>query len=242
MNIIIYICKDLIVIHINMQTFRELVYMVMDELKLYSDDSNFTEDHIIMLLVKYRAFLLKQKYSDIRKTIPESNYQDICLELMEVPAIAGIPCEGGVFLKSKEKIPFLMTIGLKRVYTDSYYKGEITYITKDRMRYTGYNKYLANIVYCSVGPDDYLYFKFSNEEFLETENVHLYGIFQDCARASELQCDKDCELIDRVFPLEDTLVPTTIELTLKELLGAAYRPEDKQNDASDDLSEVAIKK
>ena len=51
MNIIIYICKDLIVIHINMQTFRELVYMVMDELKLYSDDSNFTEDHIIMLLV-----------------------------------------------------------------------------------------------------------------------------------------------------------------------------------------------
>ena len=65
MNIIIYICKDLIVIHINMQTFRELVYMVMDELKLYSDDSNFTEDHIIMLLVKYRAFLLKQQYQKV---------------------------------------------------------------------------------------------------------------------------------------------------------------------------------
>lgn len=224
-----------------MQTFREMVYMVLDELKAYSDDSNFTEDHIILLLVKYRTFLLKQRYSDIRKVIPESNYQDICLELVEVPSIPGIPNDNSLFLKSKEKIPFPMPIGLKRVYTDSYYKGEITYITKDRMRYTGYNKYLSNIVYCSLGPDDYLYFKYSNDEFSETKNVHLYGLFQDCAKASELQCNKEKDLLDRDFPLEDNLVPDVISLTLKEILGAQYRPEDKQNDASDNLSEVNIK-
>ena len=43
-------------------TWREAVYMVLDELKLMSDDSNFNEDHIIFLLSKYRSFILKQTY------------------------------------------------------------------------------------------------------------------------------------------------------------------------------------
>jgi hypothetical protein len=42
-----------------MTTYRELVYMVLDELKAKSDDFYYTEDHIIFLLDKYRAFLLK---------------------------------------------------------------------------------------------------------------------------------------------------------------------------------------
>jgi hypothetical protein len=42
-----------------MSTFRDIVYMIMDELKLSSDDSYYTEDHIIFLISKYRAFLLK---------------------------------------------------------------------------------------------------------------------------------------------------------------------------------------
>lgn len=221
-----------------MQTFRDLVYMVLDEIKLQSDDSTFTEDHVIFTLIKYRALLLKQRYSDIKKIVPESNYQEICLNLERTSSIPGKPIGKDVYLKSVERVPFLMSFGLKRAYTDSYYKGEVTYISKDRMRYVGFNKYLSNIVYCSIGPDDYLYFKFSNEEFLDVTKIHLYGIFQDCARASELQCDKECELLDRPFPLEDSLISPLVELSLKELLGAAYRPKDDINDAKDDLSDL----
>ena len=94
--------------------------MVLDELKLSSDDAQFTEDHVMFLLNKYRTFLLKQKYSDIKKQIPESNYQTICLDLIQVPAILGEPCEGGTYLRSKEKIPFLMQIGTPRVYPIDY--------------------------------------------------------------------------------------------------------------------------
>ena len=72
-----------------MSTYRELVYMVLDELKGISDDFTYTEDHIIFLLNKYRAFILKQRYSDVKKFIPESNYQTICLDLIQVPAISG---------------------------------------------------------------------------------------------------------------------------------------------------------
>ena len=224
-----------------MSTYRELVYLCLDELKLYSDDSVFTEDHIIFLLNKYRSFLLKQRYSDIKKQIPESNYQNICLDLIQVPAISGEPCEGGVYLRSKDKIPFLMKIGTPRVYSSDYYQGEITYVSRERMRYIGYNKYLKNIIYASIGPDSYLYLKSFNPQYLYLEKIKVTGIFEDPQAASELQCsdDSECDILDRVFPIETSLIPPMIELVVKELLGAEYRPEDSNNDSSDDLSNLA---
>ena len=224
-----------------MSTFKELIYLVLDELKGMSDDFDFTEDHVHYLLTKYRAFLLKQRYSDIKKQIPESNYQTICLDLINVPAISGEPCTGGVYLRSKQKVPFLMQIGTPRVYPIDYYQGEITYVSRDRMRYVGYNKFLQNVIYCSIGPDNYLYFKSSNTQYLYLEKVKFTGIFQDSMQASDLQCPDNngetvCDPIDRTFPIEDALVPPLIELVVKELAGSAYKPDDEANNAKDDLS------
>lgn len=230
-----------------MSTYKELIYMVLDELKLSSDDTQYTEDHIIFLLDKYRAFLLKQKYSDIKKYIPESNYQTICLDLIQVPAIAGGPCEGGTYLRSKEKIPFLIKIGTPRVYPLDYYQGEITYVSRDRMRYVGYNKFLQNIIYCSLGPDNYLYFKSSNPQYLYLEKVKFTGVFQDSAKASDLQCPDDngdiiCDVLDRTFPIEDSLIPPLVELIVKELSSSIYRPDDETNNAKDDLANKITEK
>ena len=226
-----------------MSTFREIIYMILDEMKISTDDSYFTEDHIMYLINKYRVLILKQRYSDIKKQIPESNYQTICLDLIEVPAISGEPCEGGSYLRSKEKVPFLMQIGVPKIYPIDYYQGEITYVSRERMRYIGYNKYLQNIIYCSLGPDNYLYFKSNNPQYLYLEKVKLTGIFEDSINASQLQCsnDKECDILDRTFPLEDSLIPIVIELVVKELLAANYRPKDDINDAKDELSEVATK-
>ena len=229
-----------------MSTYKELVYMCLDELKLYSDDALYTEEHIMFLLGKYRTFLIKQRYSDVKKQIPESNYQTICLDLIEVPAISGEPCEGGFYLRSKEKIPFLMKIGNPRVYPIDYYQGEITYVSRDRMRYVGYNKYLQNIIYASLGPDNYLYFKSFNPQFLYLEKVRMTGIFEDTLAASELQCpdengDTVCDVLDREFPIENALIPPLIQLVVEELTKAEYKPEDKENNSDDDLSEVVSK-
>ena len=220
--------------------------MVLDELKLSSDDAQFTEDHVMFLLNKYRAFLLKQRYSDIKKQIPESNYQTICLDLIQVPAISGDACEGGTYLRSKEKVPFLMQIGTPRVYPLDYYQGEITYVSRDRMRYVGYNKFLQNIIYCSIGPDNYLYFKSFNPQYLYLEKVKFTGIFQDSIQASDLQCPDDngdiiCNSIDRTFPIEDALIPPLIELVVKELTSSIYKPDDESNNAKDDLANKMTK-
>ena len=229
-----------------MSTYKELTYMVLDELKLYSDDALYTEEHIIFLLSKYRVFLLKQRYSDVKKQIPESNYQTICLDLIEVPAISGEPCEGGSYLRSKEKIPFLMKVGNPKVYPIDYYQGEITYVSRDRMRYVGYNKYLQNIIYASLGPDNYLYFKSFNPQFLYLEKIRMTGIFEDTLAASELQCPDEsgntvCDVLDREFPIENALIPPLIQLVVEELTKAEYKPEDKENNSDDDLSEVVSK-
>ena len=224
-----------------MSTYKELVYMCLDELKLYSDDALYTEEHIMFLLGKYRTFLIKQRYSDIKKQIPESNYQTICLDLIEVPAISGEPCEGGSYLRSKEKIPFLMKIGNPMVYPVDYYQGEITYVSRERMRYVGYNKYMKNIIYASIGPDNYLYFKSFNPQYLYLEKARMTGIFEDPQAASELQCpdengDTVCDVLDKTFPIEDSLVPQLVQLVVQELYNPSRSDEDGENNAKDDLS------
>ena len=222
-------------------TYREIIYIILDQLKNTSDDSLFTEDHISFLADKYRTFLLKQRYSDIKKQIPESNYQTICLDLIKVPAIDNYSC-GGYYLKSKEKIPYLMKIGNTVVYPTDYYQGNITYISRDRMRYVGYNKWMKNIIYCSLAPDGYLYFKSENPQFRYLEKVRFTAIFEDAEKVSELSCDDNdtnsCTLLDKIFPLEEALVPTLIELIVNEIKKATYSPEDQANNAEDDLADM----
>lgn len=223
-------------------TYRELVYFVLDELKLSSDDATFNEDHIIFLLGKYRGLLLKHQYKDVKKEIPESNFQTLCLDLIQVPAITGEECEGGTYLRSKEKVPFLMNISTPRVYTEDFYQDSITYISRERMKYVGYNRWIPNIIYASIGPDNYLYLKSFNPQYLYLEKVKLTGIFEDPDKAAELECNRgedSCDILDMTFHLEEALIPQVIQLVVKELSRPEYLPKDSINNANDDLSGIA---
>lgn len=227
-----------------MAKYKEIVSMVLDELKVTSDDSVFTEEHIIFLAGRYRSFLLKQRYySDLKKQIPESNYQTLCLSLEKVEAIEGLPCEGGFYLRTKEPIPDLLPFGVTRMYTSgSYYKGNIEMVSKDRFKYTGYNKFLQNIIYATLDPDGRIYLNSANPQFLYLCEAKLTGIFENAEEASELSCDTDdesCDILDRDFPLEDALIAPLIELVTKELSPSIAAPEDKDNDANDNLSGVS---
>lgn len=218
-------------------TWREAVYMVLDELKLMSDDASFNEDHIIFLLGKYRSFILKQVYSKVKQPISESNYQTICMDLTLMS-----DCEYGDLICSNDVIPTISDLGTPRVFTNNYYYGDITFVSKERMRYVGNNKWLSNIIYCSIGPDKHLYFKSSNPQFKYLESVKFTAIFEDATKASELSCDKDstesCDILDTEFPLETALVPQLIELTVTEIKKALYDPEDIENNANDDLANL----
>ena len=184
--------------------------------------------------------------------MPESNYQTIELSLVAAPMMPNDYIDyKGPYARTKETIPFILHIGNPRVFSSlgissdatgdrDYFSGEFTLVSRDRMRYIGYNKFLQNIIYCSIGPDNYLYFKSSNPQYLYLEKVKFTGIFQDSMQASDLQCPDDngetvCNPVDRTFPIEDALVPPLIELVVKELAGPVYKPDDEANNAKDDL-------
>lgn len=246
-NFLLYLQEFFINNNIDM-TYRELVYMIMDELKGSSDDFSFNEEHIRFLCSKYRAFLLKQRYyTDIKKDISEDNYQTICIDLMQVPAIDGEECEGGTLLKSRNKIPTTMGFGNTRVYPINFMQGDISFINRDRMKYVGYNKWLNNIIYCALGPDNYMYMKSWNPQFLYLEKIKMTGIFTDLEKAFEFKCNcedscsDECDIMDSTFPIEAALVTPLIDLVCKELRGAEYMPSDEKNDANDQLDTINVK-
>ena len=218
--------------------------MVLDELKFYSDDSSFTEEHVLFLLDKYRSLLLAQRYKDVRKEIPESNYQTICVDLKQVNAIDGTPCTGADYMKSLQEIPNMMQVGKQKISSLDYFQGNFAYTNNERFKYVGNNKYLKNQIYGTIAPDNHLYLKSSNPQMYYLEKVKVTGIFEDSSKAAELQCpdasgEKPCDVMDMEFPIEEALIPPMIELIVKELSGHAYQPADNENNATDDLDRLA---
>lgn len=221
-----------------MSTYREVVYMIMDELKLNSDDSYFTEDHILFLIDKYRNFLLTQKYKS-SDDIPDSLYQTLCIPLVE---IEGEDCDGIHYLRSKKKLPNLLGIGKVYASTYDYYQNiHITYVPRERMRFVGENKYMKNIIYCSIDPEHYLYLKSMNPQMFYLQFMKFTAIFDDSKTAFDLKCDEICDILDTKIPIEDSMIPQLIEFVVKELGVPEYKPEDVKNDAQDQLKDVSAK-
>lgn len=226
-----------------MNTYRQLIYMCLDQLKLISDDSYYTEDHIMFLLDKCRTLLLNQKYQKGTKEVASSNYQTLCLDLIDVPAIAGVPCEGGSYLRTKIQIPHLMNIGMPRLYSGIFYENNVTIVPIERMKYVGHNKYLKNIIYASVGPDNYLYLTSSNTQFKYLDKINISGVFEDANAAAEYSCettnnDKCIDKLDLNYPIEESLIEPLIEYVVKVMSGYIYRPKDSNNNSNDDLSDL----
>ncbi len=227
---------------------KELIYYILDSVKIISNDSIITEDHVFYLAKKYRSFLIKKEQEKEKSTTDiasEFEYQQICLDLEKVPAIDGEPCTGGYYLRTTKAVPKTLEGATPRVYPIDFYQAiNIVYIPRDRMRYIGTNKFLQNIIYVSLGPDKHLYLNGSNPQFMYLRKLRMLGIFEDFDEASKLACDSDgnstpCDYLDMEFPIRDYLVPTLIELCVKDITGAAYRPKEDRNNNRDDLPLIA---
>lgn len=226
---------------------KEITYMVLDLCKDASDDSYLTEEHVIFLLKKYRSFLIKKEQEKEKASTDvasEFEYQQICLDLEKVEAIEGMPCTGGYYLRSTKPVPDLMPFGTTRLYpSGSYYKGNIEFVTKDRFKYVGNNKWTQNIIYATLDPSDRIYLTSANPQFLYLQQATLTGIFENPEDVADLECsnasDAACDILDKDFPLEDALVAPLVELVAKELSPSVPAPEDKENNADDNLSQKA---
>lgn len=221
---------------------NEVVYYCLDAIKAFSDDSYVNEEHILFLLGKYRGALLQQ-YHNIKKMIPESNYQIISLNLKEANML---PCTPGPRLMSVEKLPTLMTIGKPSILLVNGLESEIIeFVPFSRLKAVGWNKWKKNFIYAAIGTDGHLYMVFTNPQAQYLSMVRLKGIFEDFEKAldlgyvdSENNDGNDCDLMEREFPLEVSLIPDLIARVVKDALGVLYRPSDPSNNAADDLADI----
>lgn len=211
-------------------TYRELVYMCLDEIKLASDDSYITEDHILFLISKYRAFLLRQKYEKTNMPVSESNYQTVQLyDGDRCPSLLGIAkprisVQGVKTAENGDEIPY------------SFY---CTYVTQHRFEFIGNNRILAPITYCTIDKWGTLVFKIKPEG---TFDIQCEAVFEDILKATQAQMDwsGNVEILDEECPIEAELISGVQELVVKDALGIAYRPKDNMNNANDDLSSLGV--
>lgn len=232
-------------------TYREAVYLIMDLLHLMSDDAGYTEQHIIFLLNKYRIFLLKNLDKDPNAVanLTDSAYQSVDLELVKVSENNAISCissdmttDAYYIWRSTEPVPPLANVGVEKVYyhkSDSYfyddfYQVEMPFVSMDRMKFVGQNKWLKHFLYCSIGPDNYLYAK-SVRDYGTPLSVTLKGIFEN----PEDLMDEEDEILDEKMPIDESLIPQLIDFIVKLIAAAEYRPDDPYNNATDDLARMA---
>ena len=228
---------------------KEIAYACLDLAKAStSDDSYLTIDHCIFLCKKYRAFLIKKEQEKNRgsqEVASEFEMQQICIDLEKVPAIDGSACTGGYYLRSTKPIPKILEGYQPKVYPIDYYQGtNISFVSRDRMRYVGTNKYLQNIIYSSLGPDLHLYLNSNNPQFLHLKKLRMSAVFDDFEGATDLLCDDagestPCDVLDAEFPIREHLIPPLIELVVKALNGSKFQPIEVKNDAKDNLPEQA---
>ena len=227
-----------------MATFNQIAYMIYDELGLGSDDGKFNIDHVLFLMGNYRSYILKQQYTNAKKTIPLSNYQTICIDLEY-----NNDCIRGNEVKSINKIPDFTNLNSTDSVTinpvgDLFKNIEYALVSEDRFKYVGNNKWLTRIVYFTVGTNQHLYLKSNDSNFKYLKKVEVNALFDDTVEAAKLSCNKEegsCEYLDTKYPIEESLIPVLIELVVKELSSTIYKPEDDINNASDDLTKVVSK-
>lgn len=216
-------------------TWRELVYMVLDALKIHSDDSKFTEEHVVFLLTKYRAYAINQKYLKSMEGVNNSNFQVLTLNIDSITN--NYLCGNGNYAKSITEVPGIIKVSLPEVKLEDFSNREIVFTNNNRMKYVGYNRFLPSIIYCSIGSDKHLYLKGTNT-INDITSVKMEAVFEDPNIVDDLNGNK-LDILDRTFPTEAILIPSILELVIKDLTGGIYKPSDNTNDAQDALSDLA---
>lgn len=213
-----------------MTTYREAIYMCLDLLKGTSDDFSYTEDHIAYLLDKFRALLLKQRYgNDPKKHIPYSNYQNV--------EVSFSPKEVKTIVKSDNQIPNMLQLGIPRIITPDnyYYDYKFEFTSRERLPFTGNNRFTSMINYCAIDEDNHVLYKTKPNQWIMTEDTiqltpnrfSIVGIFEN---PKDLYDD----YIDEAIPIEETLVTTLIGMVVDSLAKVVTAPSDTINNGTDE--------
>lgn len=209
-----------------------------------SDDTRLSSRHIYNKIISVRARLISQDAKKKQK-ISQWNYQTLpCVELIKVPAhdCPCIPPVGCDILRSKHMLPKPLS-GLSGTLIQAVTSIDRT-IKFSEISINAINSQKGN-KYSSKGNN---YFIENGYLYISTPNskvgvIRIIGLFEDPLEVKKFEsyCEdcKDCvdctDYDEEVFPLDNDMVDTLIELSIQELVVMfGGIPEDTRNDNKDE--------
>lgn len=213
------------------KTYRDLVFIIIDELKILSDDSTFEPEHFSFAINKYRALLFSQKYKGKKVDIPTVWYQRLT-----VPFTTKVT--GTSLYKSTKKIPQVLDITDPWKYTfiieQNKYTETINFVNPHKFKFTGFNKWLATQKYATIGIDGFMYVKRSDSA--DNQSLYYDTILDNPIDADSFNNTNTPDFLDIEFPCEESMIQPIIDLCLKEFSSVIGISRDITNNASDDSS------
>ena len=234
-----------------MATKRELIFTVMEGLKIQSDDTDVSQELISSLIDAARATTLKQMYGNKDWNLPIELRQEVCIGLAPADSVQGANCLGKI-LRSTERLPKGISIkggdgALLRVKRYDRQSTQINIVPVERLPMVGHNTFTANMVYAAVDVDRYLYLVSANKKHMFMEAVRVDGVYESPELAAKLKCTSvfgnvktlECEPWDEEYPLELALQDIVLGVVMKGLATRLQLPEDNINDSEDKRQEKA---
>lgn len=249
------------------KTYREIVFIIQDEIKILSDDSIFEPEHFVFLANKYRALLFNQKYKGKKVEIPFSYYQRLNVYFDTNYS------DGSIYQSFKQLPNILDTTNLWQytfVHNDGMRSNNLNFINPQRFKNVGYNKWLKNQVYITIDLDNYMYAKspgsnldnatpLVGEADVSTSEINYTLISEDGLNqlvgdnlidayvyydtildnpieGYRFNDDNTLDVLDFIFPCEESLIQPIIDLCIKEIGVINGIPMDSTNNATDDSS------
>lgn len=219
---------------------REIIYSILDKLKIYTDDAHFSEELVSFQIDMKRAMLLKQQYAKSDWHIPNEVKQELCLAVGLVNKVEGLSCAGTMLSTS---VPLPRSIKIKgkegplAVRLKDGSAIPLSIIPIERIPFLFSNKYTNFLVYCAVDVDGKLIIISKNNKYKFLKSIKVTDIYESPDEAWALMCSTTSatqEAWDADYPIESAMADTVVDLIVKDLARTLSLPADNSNDATDE--------
>lgn len=237
-------------------TKREIIFTILEKLKIESDDSDLTQEFVSALIDLTRAKLIKQTYGNKEWNIPIELRQELCLSLSPVSSVDGISCSGTI-LRTDDIIPKGISVkgadgAVLRIKRFDRKQLQINIVPIERLPLIGHNPFTSGMTYGAIDSDRRVYLLSGQKQHSFLEYIKVEGIYENpddiwalkcgdaatstsVAKSTEINHNADvpCEPWDEQYPLEASMIDDVVEIIIQQLIRREKMPEDNLNDAED---------
>lgn len=222
----------------------QIIYDVKELLNQYSDDSDYSDKHILYLYNLKRSKYLRQLLDDKSRTFDKIMIQSLCLEFEEVDKSICELTVGCTVLRSKKPLPTLLPVRnrdtLLSIQPSIALSKPFKVIDINQANYILDRPY-SNAIYATVNNEGYIYIFSNTPEHKLISCLYINGIFND---PSDLENYSNCcECEDKIescfteesdYPAPAFIIDAARDDIIKLFLGSKEQVKEDKNNNSDD--------